>query len=207
MQIVLLVATALAAVANWSSRVRDDQRMEQWSKPLTTGLVIGLALVSGAPHDRITIAVLALVLCLVGDVALMAPIDNFVAGLAAFLLGHVVFVVLFVKMGLHHPRLAGVALILAALLAASAGRVIVLGAARHDAKLRVPVLAYLGVISTMATFGWATGSGWVVVGCTLFVISDAVLGWRQFVRERPWMGLTVMVTYHLAIGALAISLW
>ena len=59
MQIALLVATALAALANWWSRLRDDARLEQWSKPLTTVLVIGLALVSGAPHDHIVIAVIA----------------------------------------------------------------------------------------------------------------------------------------------------
>jgi uncharacterized membrane protein YhhN len=207
MQIALLVATALAALANWWSRLRDDTRMEQWSKPLTTLLVIGLALASGAPHRHIVIAVIALVCCLLGDIALMPPVDNFIAGLASFLLGHVVFIVLFASMGLHHARLAGIAIILSALLTASAGRIIVLGAAHQNAALRVPVLSYLVVISSMAAFGWATGNWWVVAGTTLFVTSDAVLGWRQFVRERPWMSLTVMVTYHGAIAALALSLW
>ena len=207
MQLTLLVATGLAAVTNWWSRVRDDARVEQWSKPLTTLLVIGLALASGAPRDHIVIAVIALVFCLAGDIALMPVLDNFVAGLASFLVGHVVFIVLFASMGLHHARLAGLAIILAALLTASAGRIIVLGAAHQNPALRVPVLAYLVVISSMAAFGWATGNWWVVAGSTLFVISDAVLGWRQFVRERPWMALTVMVTYHGAIAALALSLW
>jgi len=206
-QIALLVATALSAAANWWSRLRDNSRVEQWSKPLTTILVIGLALVSGAPHDQIRVAVVALVLCLIGDIALMSIIDKFVVGLGAFLLGHLVFIALFVKYGLDHPTLAGIAVLLAALLTASIGRVIVTGAARQDAALRVPVLAYLVIISTMAAFGWATGHWWVVVGCTLFVISDSVLGWRQFVRERPWMAVTVMVTYHGAIAALALSLW
>jgi uncharacterized membrane protein YhhN len=207
MHIALLVATVLAATANWWSRLREDARLEQWSKPTTTVLVIGLALVSGAPHRHVVLAVIALVLCLAGDIALMPVVDNFVAGLASFLLGHMVFIVLFVSMGLHHPRLAGIAIILAALLTASAGRIIVGGAARQTPALRVPVLAYLMVISSMAAFGWATGNWWVVTGSTLFVVSDAVLGWRQFVRERPWMGLTVMVTYHGAIAALALSLW
>jgi hypothetical protein len=32
-----------------------------------------------------------------------------------------------------------------------------------------------------------------------------VLGWRQFVTERRWMSVTVMVTYHLAIVGLALG--
>ena len=43
-QIVLLVATGLAAVANWWSRAVEHDAVERWSKPLTTILVIGLAL-------------------------------------------------------------------------------------------------------------------------------------------------------------------
>ena len=34
----------------------------------------------------------------------------------------------------------------------------------------------------MTVCGWATGRGWVIAGTTLFVISDSLLGWRQFVR-------------------------
>lgn len=206
-KIALLVATVLSASANWWSRLKDDERVEQWSKPLTTILVIGLALVSGAPKGHIEIAVVALVFCLLGDLALMSFIDKFILGLAAFLIGHIVFIVLFVKDGFDHPLLAGIAVLLAAMLAATVGRAIVLGAAHHDAALRVPVLSYLVIICTMAAFGWATGNGWVIAGSTLFVISDSVLGWRQFVRERPWMPVTVMVTYHGAIAALALSLW
>ena len=96
---------------------------------------------------------------------------------------------------------------LAGLLIASVGQVIVRGAKVKDAALRTPVLAYLCVISAMAAFGWATGLPWVIAGSTLFVISDAILGWGQFVRRRAWMPVAIMVTYHGAIGALALSLW
>ena len=143
MQIALLVATAVAALANWWSRIHPNDRLEAWSKPLTTVLVIGLALVSGAPSEQIAVAVIALTLCLAGDIALMPAIDKFVVGLAAFLLGHLVFIVLFVQYGLESPVLAGVALILAALLVATVGNVIVQGASHADPKLKMPVLAYL----------------------------------------------------------------
>jgi uncharacterized membrane protein YhhN len=206
-QIALLVATGLAALANWWSRLRPNDRLETWSKPLTTVFVIGLALVSGAPTGQIVVAVVALTLCLAGDVALMPAIDTFVVGLAAFLLGHLVFIVLFVQYGLESAPLAGSAVILAALLAATAGNVIVQGAAHADPKLKLPVLAYLVIISSMAVVGWSTAMPWVIAGTTLFVVSDSILGWRQFVNQKSWMPLAVMVTYHGAIASLALSLW
>jgi uncharacterized membrane protein YhhN len=144
---------------------------------------------------------------LLGDVLLMPAVDNFVGGLAAFLFGHVAFVVLFFQYGLEKVSLAGLAIVVVALLGAGPGRVIVQGAAHADAKLRIPVLAYLLVISTMAVVGWSTANPWVIAGTTLFVVSDSVLGWRQFVGQRSWMGPAVMITYHGAIACLALSLW
>ncbi len=207
MQVVLLIATAGAALANWWSRLSSNDTVERWSKPLTTILVIALALVSGAPGSQIAVAVVALTLCLVGDVALMSIVDRFVLGLGAFLLGHLVFIVLFAQYGLTEPALAAVALLLVVILVATAGRTIVQGAADGDPALRIPVTAYLVVISSMAVCGWATGQAWVIAGTTLFVISDTVLGWGQFVRDRRWMSVVIMVTYHGAIASLALSLW
>jgi len=206
-QVVLLTATALGAIANWWSRVTNSDRIEVWAKPLTTMFVIGLALANESPTGQVATAVIALVLCLWGDISLMAPIDNFVLGLASFLTGHVVFVVLFAQYGLPHVALGAVALALMAVLAATAGRRIVSGAVAKDPALRTPVVAYLAVIAAMTVCGWATGRGWVIAGSTLFVISDSLLGWRAFVRERSWMGVAVMVTYHGAIVSLALSLW
>lgn len=207
MQTALLIATALSAVANWWSRYKDSERIEAWAKPLTTMLVIGLALANESPTGRVATAVIALVFCLWGDIALMPAVDNFVLGLASFLIGHVVFIVLFAKYGMGHIALGAVALVLMAALAATAGQRIVRGAITQDPALRVPVVAYLVVISAMTVCGWATGRGWVIAGATLFVISDSLLGWRAFVRERSWMAVAVMLTYHGAIVSLALSLW
>ena len=202
-----MVATALAALANWWSRLRHSDRIEVWAKPLTTMLVIGVAMANDSPTGQVATAMIALALCLAGDIALMPAVDNFVLGLACFLLGHLVFVILFVQYGMPNLALAAVAVVLAGTLSATAGRRIVSGAAATDAALRVPVMAYLAVISAMTVCGWATGRGWVIAGTTLFVISDTLLGWRQFVRERTWMAVAVMVTYHGAIVSLALSLW
>lgn len=207
MQLTLLVATGLAAFANWWSRLRDSVRLEQWAKPLTTMLVILLAVSSESSTGQVATAIIALVLCLEGDIALLPAVDKFVLGLASFLLGHLVFIALFVQYGMPELVLGGVAMVLVAVLGGTVGARVVQGAARKDPALRIPVAAYLLVISAMAVCGWATGNGWVIAGTTLFLISDALLGWRQFVRPQPWMSLAVMVTYHGAIVSLALSLW
>ena len=207
MQVVLLVATGLAALANWWSRYRHSDRIEVWAKPLTTMLAIGLAMANDSPTGQVATAMIALMFCLGGDIALMPAVDKFVVGLASFLLGHLVFIGLFAHYGLPELALGAVALVLVGALAATAGRRIVRGAAAHDPALRIPVVAYLAVISAMTVCGWATGRGWVIAGTTLFVISDSLLGWRQFVREHAWMAVAVMVTYHGAIVSLALSLW
>jgi uncharacterized membrane protein YhhN len=206
MHTAFMIAAAAAALVNWSTRVRPHQTLENISKPLTTLLIIGIAVTSSAPTSHVVVATIALMLCLVGDVALLASIDKFVLGLASFLLGHLAFIVLFVLYGLTSTTLGGLALILASLLVITIGRVIVAGATHNDPALRTPVLAYLGIISLMGAVGWATGRWWVVLGSTLFVMSDSVLGWGRFVRERRWMSITVMVTYHAAIASLALSL-
>ena len=81
---------------------------------------------------------------------------------------------------------------------------IVRGAAAKG--LGVPVRAYLVVISSMCVLGWATGNWLIMLGTTAFIVSDSILGWDQFVAERRWMHVAIMITYHVSIVSLALSL-
>ena len=94
---VWLVAAAVFAVANWWSRWSHHRPTELWSKPLTLVALIGAAIALD-PVDPVVRAwfVVALVLSLVGDVFLLGDDSWFVPGLAAFLAGHVAYVVGFV---------------------------------------------------------------------------------------------------------------
>jgi uncharacterized membrane protein YhhN len=199
-----LIATLLIAALNWWSRLNHDDRLEMWTKPVVPVLAVVLALTLDAPAAPTRWCIVALALCLVGDVALLARVDQFVVGLAAFLLGHLAFVGMFAALGFDRWMLAIPALVGAGAVAATIGRRIVVAAAEHS--LGVPVVAYLAVISSMAVLGWATGLVTVIAGSALFVASDSVLGWRRFVRDRTWMGVTIMVTYHLALVGLTLGL-
>jgi uncharacterized membrane protein YhhN len=201
---IALIATAFAALANWYSRWKPNDRLELISKPLTTIGAMAVAALAGGPSSATIAAVIALAFCLVGDIALMPVVDRFVVGLAAFLLGHIAFVVMFIERGLDRWRLAGVAIAGCALLLGTAAVPIVRGAAVKG--FGVPVRAYLVVISAMCIVGWATGNWLVTIGATAFILSDSILGWGEFVAERRWMHLAIMVTYHVAIVSLAASL-
>ena len=202
--IIVFIATAVAAVCNWYSRWKDVDRLEVITKPLTTVGAIAIAATADGPHSATIAAVVALALCLIGDVALMQVVDKFVVGLAAFLLGHIAFVVMFALRGFDRWTIAGVAIVGCAVLLGTAAMPIVRGASAKG--MGIPVRAYLVVISTMCVLGWATGNWLIMLGASAFIISDSILGWGQFVAERKWMHVAIMVTYHVAIVSLALSL-
>jgi uncharacterized membrane protein YhhN len=198
------IATAIAAIANWYSRWKLNDRVELISKPLTTLGAIAIAALADGPRSATIVTVVALALCLIGDVALLSVVDRFVVGLAAFLLGHVAFVVMFALRGFDRWRIAGVAVAGCALLLGTAAMPIIRGAAARG--FGIPVRFYLAVISSMCIAGWATGNWLIMLGAAAFIVSDSILGWGQFVTEKRWMHLSVMVTYHVAIVSLAASL-
>ena len=204
--IAALICTGVAALANWSTRVHPNERLETVSKPLATILVMWIAIAADGPHTATVLALIGLAFCLIGDIALLDVVDVFILGLAAFLVGHGVFIAMFVTLHLRHP-LWGIPVALALVVhAATIGRRIVAGAIAQDSALRVPVMAYLVVIMSMAVVAAMTGRWWAIAGALLFVASDTILGWRAFVGERRWMSLAVMVTYHGALVGLALSL-
>jgi uncharacterized membrane protein YhhN len=201
-----LISTLVAAVANWSTRIRPNTTLETISKPLTTLLVVWVAIAADGARTPTILAVIGLLFCLAGDIALLDVIDRFVVGLGAFLVGHLVFIAMFVTMRLDRPWWGIAAAVVVAVHAAIVGKRIVAGASAQDAALRIPVSAYLLVITSMTVVAVMTGRWWAIAGAIAFVISDTVLGWRAFVRERSWMALAVMMTYHAALVGLALSL-
>ncbi len=198
------IATAIAAITNWYSRVKLNDRVELISKPLTTIGAIAIAALADGPRSATIVAVVALVLCLIGDVALLPAVDQFVVGLASFLLGHIAFIVMFAQRGFDRWTASGVAIVGVAALLGTAAVPIVRGASAKG--LGIPVRAYLVVISSMCVLGWATGNWLIMLGATAFIVSDSILGWGQFVAERRWMHLAIMVSYHVAIVSIALSL-
>ena len=203
---VFAAIAAVAAVANWWSVATDHHPTELWSKPLALLALIGVAVTLDPADPAVRVwFVVALVCSLAGDVLLLDD-RRFVYGLAAFLCGHLAYTAGFLAAPEWRWWSAALAAVAIVALVFTAGRRIVAGARAEEPKLGPPVVAYLTVISAMAITAAAAGDAWAVVGAALFVTSDTILGWRNFVNRRPWMPLAVMVTYHLGQAGLVASL-
>lgn len=200
-----------SAAANWWSRMPAGsglrRRTELWSKPLALIALIGVA-VALEPTDQLVRAwfVTALVCSLAGDVFLLFGDRHFMPGLVSFLFAHLAYTFGLVA-GDDWSRagfIAGAAIMV--VLAMAVGVRIVVAARREKPVLGPAVAFYLLAISLMFCAAMASGSTWAIVGAALFVASDSVLGWRQFVTSRSWMPVTIMVTYHLGQAGLVASL-
>ncbi len=195
---IALIVAGVLAVLDWVTVAGRLPASLRWlTKPGTMVALIVVALdasPAGAAHGWI---VAGLVLSLAGDVFLMLEERWFVAGLGSFLVAHVLYVV-----GMARLDLSGFGAVIAAVGVAAAwflvGRGIVAGATQREAALRIPVFAYIAVISAMVVTAFATGEPWLIVAALAFYVSDATLGSNRFVAPRAWMPVVVMVTYHLA---------
>jgi uncharacterized membrane protein YhhN len=205
--LLLLAFTLAAALVDWLAVATDRRAVVYLAKPLTMLLLIGVALtiepVDGATR---TLFVLALVFSLLGDVFLMLPRNLFVAGLSAFLIGHVLYIAgLQVRGQTGTWFLAGLVVVVVAVLAVG---VRILRAVRtgDDPAMAGPVSAYLVVISFMVASAFGTRNAFAIAGAGLFYASDALLAWNRFVAEKHWAGPAIMMTYHLGQVGLVLSL-
>jgi uncharacterized membrane protein YhhN len=203
----LLAAAAAVAVVNWWARARDDRRAEYVTKPAVTALV-ALAAVTLTPADQAMRwwFVAGFVACLAGDILLMLPRERFVAGLAAFLVAHVLFAIGFLVPGDLALAAAVLGSAVVVVGTVTVGATIVRAAASTSATLGLAVAAYIGVISAMVLAAFAHGGAWGVIGALAFYASDTLLGLDRFVAPLAAAPVGVMATYHLALAGLLLSL-
>ena len=202
-----LVLATFAAVGDWIAVHRGAKNLEYVCKPLTMVLLMGVAATVSVDDPSVRgWFLVALTLSMLGDVFLMVPADLFIAGLAAFLLAHVAYVI-----GLWVDGVEFLAFTIGVALAAVAvvvigGRVLRSVRAGKHRDMAVPVGAYMAVISVMLASAIGTQEPLAIGGAALFYCSDALIAWERFVRPQPWHRLAIIVTYHLAQAGLTLSL-
>jgi len=189
LQLVLIPVLAVTVTLLVRARFRQDDRQIYVFKPLSTVIVIIIALLSlNSPNAQPSYTwwiVAGLVLSLGGDVALMFKGGRwFLIGLVLFLLAHVTYAVGFTLPNGFHPADLVTGAVLLAIAAA-----IYLYLKPGLGKMRVPVIIYILVISFMvnralsAFFGTAftTTQAWLMsVGAVLFWLSDLLLAVNRF---------------------------
>lgn len=204
----LSLAIALSAAVTVSAEHRGARRAVYLFKPLTTVLILALALAAPEPVSRGYRALVCggLLFSLAGDVFLMLPRDRFVAGLASFLAAHLFYIAAFTP---RPPRLAA-PLVLAALLVY--GALLMRALWPRLGSLRAPVAVYAAALLVMAWQAAAryaaletTAALLAAVGAGLFVVSDSVLAWERFVRRFRYGQAAVLATYFAAQWLIALS--
>ncbi|MGA8246857.1 MAG: lysoplasmalogenase [Nocardioides sp.] len=197
-QLVWLLPLACALV-DWDAVRRGDRRTERWAKPATLVALIVAAVVLGATDSAAGGWLLvALAFGLAGDVALLERSDGrFRLGLAAFLVGHVAFVLSFVRLGLDPQGWTYLSLLVLGACLLATRQVAASTYLRGGLALAGPVAVYTVVIGAMVIYAFTTGVTLIAVGATVFAVSDTVLARDRFVRPWDRAQLVVMVTYHV----------
>ena len=210
----LFIAVLVMAVADWVAVARGWKRIEYVAKPGTLVLLSAyLALAGGFGSIPLVCFGLGMLFSLAGDLFLMLSNRWFIAGLAAFLLAHVSYIVgLNTPFGEPSPLWALVIGIVLALSTARILRPILAGVrAKGSSGLVVPVIVYgivitlmlLSAILTVYRLDWKTfASALVSLGAILFYFSDIILAWNRFVNPIRNGRVMNMIAYHLGQVAL-----
>lgn len=161
------------------------------------------------------ITILALGFSVLGDILLMFVDQSphfFTVGLVAFLLAHIMYIVVFLK---HRNKQKSIVGFVILLLVYASGLFYLLKDGLGD--MLIPVIVYMIVILSMATTAFIRKGivnqmsyNLVFVGAIFFMISDSILALNKFYQPIPFSNISIMLTYALAqflivIGILKIS--
>ena len=202
--VVPLAIAAAIAVLDWWAISIDRRSIERWAKPAVMVFLIAAALLIPAESNAIRWAiVIGLAFGLVGDVLLFY--DRFIPGAAAFLIGHLAYVVALLLVP-QEPRGLLVGGVIVLLVAVFVGRQIVAGAWHTSPLLGAIVATYMLVIGAVVVLAVGSTSVVVEIAALLFLTSDALLAWARFVGPAPGGRVAVMVTYQLAQGGFVLAI-
>ena len=175
---------ALVAAGLWLAVTLNGGAAAPWllAKVAAMPLLAGFVALSRSPGGGLVAA--ALVVQGAGDLLLELA---FLAGVAAFLLGHLLY------LGAFWPRrnaldeiAGGTKLAVGALALLAAGFLAILAPRLRGAQA-IAIPLYVAALAAMVAAAWWVGRGrpWVPIGASLFLLSDALLGLELFAGGAP----------------------
>lgn len=202
-----LVTLAALVLLLWGE-AQEHGPIIRVAKPLASTGFLATAWAAGAMDSAYGQAVLvALVLSWLGDVFLLSRKNKwFLAGLVAFLLGHVAFAVAFGIQGVSASWAVGaaVALVLPAMVVRRWLMPYV------PAPMQTPVNAYITVITGMVAMAVAAtidgGSPRMAIGAIMFYLSDLAVARDRYVKRELGNRLWGLPLYYGAQLVLASSI-
>lgn len=187
------------------SNVDSLEHLRFFTKPL---ILISLIIFYYRSSSEVTkwlrsFTILALIFSLIGDVFLMFTHIHpnfFFSGLLAFLIAHIMYILVFRKQKHNDKPSIG---FLIALVAYGALIFYLLQDGLND--MIIPVTIYMLVILTMAFSASrrkgevsVISSSLVLIGAVLFIISDSLIAINKFYQAVPLADILIMSTYALA---------
>ncbi len=185
--------------------MQPDWQIAEWVfKPL---LMISLgfyffkaSILRGARQNQFVMA--AIVFSLIGDIFLM-PEGYFIQGLGAFLVAHVFYILAFKSEASRF--FSKKELLLPAVLVVIYGAILLgIVLPNVSSALKIPIIVYSLTILTMLLmalhrFGNVNAESfqYVMIGASLFVISDSLIAISKFVTQFPFSGILIMATYGI----------
>lgn len=208
----LIWLLSLLALAMASAHIRAEYQGPRWHiylfKPLTTSTIILIAVLveESVSRQYMVLIIAGLFFSLAGDIFLMLPSDQFVAGLLSFLIAHCLYIAAFVG----DSGVAAAWWVIPFFIYAA---IIYRSLEPQLGRLRAPVILYMAVISVMA---WQAAGRWAkmqdgatflaFLGAILFVISDSVLALNRFGRPFRAGRLLTLAPYYAAQWLIALSI-
>ncbi|MFN0088209.1 MAG: lysoplasmalogenase [Blastocatellia bacterium] len=157
-------------------------------------------------HDN-TILGMALAFSCLGDILLdRDPTGLFVQGLFAFLVAHLIYILLFVR-NFHRPlrptgsQMALIAVVLLFSLLLSNWFAPSLGDYARPVMIYVCTITLMVVCAILAAFS----RPWIVAGALLFMLSDSIIAINRFKMPVPMRDYLVWGTYYLGQYGIAIG--
>lgn len=146
---------------------------------------------------------MALLFSLLGDVLLMFDehsSTNFILGLLAFLVAHIMYILVFLKHRNPSKNANGFGIILLIY-----ALVLFYFLKNGLGEMLMPVLVYMTVILTMSITAFLRKGKvtkisyhFVFLGAVLFMISDSILALDKFHAAIPFSSILIMLTYAMA---------
>lgn len=208
----LPLAPLILSVVSVSGLVLADQLQfrpgRYLCKPLAALAFVWLATALGATESDYGSWLLAgLLLCMLGDLLLMPQDERcFLAGLVAFLCGHLLYGVAFVQLGANPTGLAISALPCILLLVLTYRWIL----PNVESPMKLPVTGYMWVISGMLLCAGLTlqhpASALIIAGAWGFALSDLAVARQQFIKASPLNGLWGTPLYFFSQMLLAASI-
>jgi uncharacterized membrane protein YhhN len=204
-----LIVIAISTVFAIYGKYKRQKFIHYAFKPLTMVLIISLAwertMASPSPYSYLVL--FGLCLSLLGDIFVMLPGNKFIKqGMIAFLASYLLYILAF-------SRNIRIVSFLPLMLILAPGALVYLFLYGRLAKMRVPVLIYVFVVSIMA---WLAvnrylhlldqKSLFVMVGGILLLFSESIWGINRF-RKQLWLAeIIILGTYFSAQLCFALSI-